>query len=222
MERDFALYVHGASQEWLDRLARMFAELPTGAAVPSLSPVTAAAAYRLIDNVTLDARHLLRLAVEGDGKAAGATFRAQRGEGKLNGATTSLTRILKSGIKAGWWPADVPRVLKPTGPDRNGWSKTAAYHLDEALLPVFREAFADYDQRNRHGEHTPTPASTVHAERPTALARLTEVYAEQGHPHHRAVDFATDLLAQHTDELADLLRAHGHTAAAEDLDALNP
>lgn len=162
MEPHLTLHVTGAPPEWLEKLTGLISELgPEAAAAEPADPLpTARAALLLIESVTVDARHLIRLAVEGSGRADGGTFRAQRGDGRLNGATTSLTRTLKSGITKGWWPAEVPRVLTPTGPDKNGWTKTAAYHLDQGLLPAFREAFADYDRRTGNVER-PISAATA-------------------------------------------------------------
>ncbi|MFJ7159215.1 hypothetical protein ACIQUQ_30310 [Streptomyces sp. NPDC101118] len=218
MTGELNLNIRGATPEWFAELASLLADPRARTALrhPAPDPDLVHSAVRLLQGVKTNGRDLLRLALEGNGRADGPTYRERHGEGSLNGATTTLTRTIKAGIREQWWPADLPRLLLPTGPEKEGWSKTAAYHLTDPdrLLPVLREAFAQYDNgRGRAGR----PAPAGHAS--TALARLTALYEEAGHRPDHALAFATDLLAQHANEHATMLRAHGHHQAADLLGA---
>ncbi|MEU7159177.1 hypothetical protein AB0A98_22470 [Streptomyces chrestomyceticus] len=91
------------------------------------------------------ARSLLCAAVAGGGTVQGDAFRAEWGETALAGPGKSMNAVITSGVKKGWWPNGITRPLTPTGPDRRGWSKTAAYHMLQKLLPLFRDALDRYD-----------------------------------------------------------------------------
>ncbi|NEA18966.1 hypothetical protein [Streptomyces halstedii] len=166
----------------------LVARLPAGALTAGDTPTIEAAA-ELLDRVTLDARHLIRLAVEGDGRALGADFRAQRGEGRLNGATTSLTCAVKALSKEGRWPASVPGVLISTKAGPEGYRKTHAFTMPSALVPVFRAALRRHDK----------PAD---GNPEAALGHLAELYEEMGRPAHIARELAQDFLERHAGDLA--------------------
>jgi hypothetical protein len=187
------LHIDDPSPEWL----ALAAAQPAGT-VTAETPephLTAEAADQLIELVTPDAAHLLKLATVGDGRALGADFRAQRGEGRLNGATTSITRTVNSLTKKGIWPAEVGNPLTSTTAGKEGWSKTYAYHLDARALPAFRAAFA---RRESPGRGNPQ----------AVLDRLAELYEEMGHRDIDARKFAEDFLTEHADDLAAWLKTH--------------
>ncbi|MFI0220253.1 hypothetical protein [Streptomyces lydicus] len=161
------LHIHlrlsNPSADSLERLAAVLAELgaePDLPAGPDLSQWTAERAARLIERVSPAARRLLRAAVDGDGTARGDDFRAEWGEAALAQPTKSISAIINSGARKGWWPKDIVRPLIPTGPDRRGWSKTAAYHMPRDLVPLFRTALETYESTGFRSALTPsTPPS---------------------------------------------------------------
>lgn len=186
MATRLTLYVDNPSPEWLALAAAQPTEHVTVATdEPAL---TTEAAARLIELVTPDAAYLLKLATDGDGRALGADFRAQRGEGRLNGATTSITRTINSLTKQGIWPADVGNPLTPTTAGKEGWSKTYAYHLNPRALPAFRAAFT----------RTETPRT---GDPQRVIDRLIVMYEEMGRPTHLARECAADFLNEHADDL---------------------
>ncbi|MGW0562909.1 hypothetical protein ACWDZ4_20375 [Streptomyces sp. NPDC003016] len=146
MSDGYTLHITNAPPDWHEKLHELVAQLPAETITSDPVP-TVEAAVNLIERTTLDAIHLLRLAVQGDGRALGADFRAQRGEGRLNGATTSLTRAVKALIKQGIWPESVPEVITSTKAGPEGWRKTHAYYMPPALVSVFRAAFLRIDPR---------------------------------------------------------------------------
>ncbi|MFJ5143019.1 hypothetical protein [Streptomyces sp. NPDC088707] len=187
MSDAYTLNISGAPPDFFDKMHELLAQLPDGALTPGDTP-TVEAAFTLFDRVTLDAKHLLRLAVEGNGRALGADFRAQYGEARLNGATTSLTRHLQSLTKAGDWPESVPRVLISTKAGTEGWRKTHAFSMAPALVPVFRVAIRRFDK----GAGDPQ----------AVVDHLVALFEEMGRPTRDAREFAREFLEQHANDLA--------------------
>ncbi|MFE3608342.1 hypothetical protein [Streptomyces goshikiensis] len=188
MSDAYTLHISGAPPDFFDKMHALVAQLPAGALTDG-DTLTVETAVELFDRVTLDAQHLLRLAVEGNGRALGADFRAQRGEGRLNGATTSIARAVKSAAEKGRWPASVPGVLTSTKAGTEGYRKTHAFTMAPALVPVFRAAIQRHDKPS--------------AGDPQAIVgHLAELYEEMGHPAHRARELAEDFLDQHAGDLA--------------------
>ncbi|GAA2462982.1 hypothetical protein [Streptomyces lavendulocolor] len=181
------LHIDDPTPEWL----ALAAAQPPGTltAATDVPALTTEAAARLIELVTPDAAYLLKLATDGDGRALGADFRAQRGEGRLNGATTSITRTINSLTRQGVWPAGVSNPLTPTTAGKEGWSKTYAYHLNPRALPAFRAAFT----------RTETPRT---GDPQRVIDRLIGMYEEMGRPTHLARECAADFLNEHADDLA--------------------
>ncbi|MFJ4342605.1 hypothetical protein [Streptomyces sp. NPDC088915] len=189
MNDSYTLHISGAPPDFFDKVHALLARLPAGALTTGDTPTVETAA-ELFDRVTPDARHLIRLAVEGDGRALGADFRAQRGEGRLNGATTSLTRAVKSLTEKGRWPASVPGVLTSTKAGPEGYRKTHAFTMPPALVPVFRTAL----QR-----HNKPPAGDPQA----IVGHLAELLEDLvGMTHEGAREFAQDFLERHAGDLA--------------------
>ncbi|MGI5484981.1 hypothetical protein [Streptomyces lavendofoliae] len=195
------MQIDDPTPEWLALAA---AQPPGTVTAATDEPVlTVEAAARLIELVTPDAAYLLNLATDGDGRALGVDFRAQRGEGRLNGATTSITCTIKSLIKLGIWPVDVGNPLTPTTAGKEGWSKTYAYHLAPYALPALRAAFA-----RKETPRTGDPQRVVD--------RLVGMYEEMGRPTHLAREFAAAFLDEHADDLAAWLLTRCTTARRQD------
>lgn len=188
MSDAYTVRISGAPPDFFDKMHALVAQLPAGALTTG-DTLTVETAFDLFDRVTPDAKHLIRLAVEGNGRALGADFRAQRGEGSLNGATTSLTLAVKALKKEGRWPESVPGVLISTKAGPEGYRKTHAFTMPPALVPVFRAAL------QRHGK---PPAGDPQA----VVDHLVAMYEEMGRPTHRARQCAQDFLEQHADDLA--------------------
>ncbi|ARE79451.1 MULTISPECIES: hypothetical protein [Streptomyces] len=200
------LTVNGASPDWLDRF---LAEpgLTVATAEPT-HPVPVHVVHRLLGKVSLDGAYLLRLAADARGRANCAVFRATRGAGReLNAAAGSITKQTNAAVRGGWWPAEYAAVLTPTGPGPNGWSKTAAYHMDSRLVGVFRAAFA---QAENPGAAQPIPPTTSRT-----AARLTSLAREAGVPGHLVDQFVDAACALHSLELGAALRVRGQSAAAD-------
>ncbi|MGW3389528.1 hypothetical protein [Streptomyces cinereoruber] len=188
MSDTYTFHINGAPPDFFDKVHALLAQLPAGALTTG-DTLSVETALDLIDRVTPDARHLIRLAVEGNGRALGADFRAQRGEGSLNGATTSLTLAVKALKKEGRWPASVPGVLISTKAGPEGYRKTHAFTMPPALVPVFRAALQRHDK---------PPAGDPEA----VVGHLAELYEEMGRPAHAAREFAQDFLERHAGDLA--------------------
>ncbi|MER5482550.1 hypothetical protein ABT024_04950 [Streptomyces sp. NPDC002812] len=203
MSNDVYLHITNLPPASIEQLHAFVNGLPQATVTPDFGPTVEAAREFLI-KATPDAAALVELAVVGNGKALGADFRAQRGD-RLNGATTSVTRTVKFLIRKGIWPVDLPELLTPTSAGSEGWSKTHSYTLAPRALDAFRQALGG------RPASAPEPATV-------ALGRLAALYTRLGHSEDDAIDQAGDLLRAHTSELADLLRAHHHPAAAALLD----
>ncbi|MFK3734674.1 hypothetical protein ACI2LJ_30910 [Streptomyces sp. NPDC088090] len=198
MSDAYTLHITGAPPEWFDKMHALLAQLPAGTLTADDTP-TVEAAFELFTRVTPDAKHLIRLAVAGNGHALGADFRAQRGEGRLNGATTSLTRAARTLTEQGRWPPSVPGVLTSTKAGPEGYRKTHAFTMVPALVPVFRTAIQQYDKG---------PAGDPQA----AIDRLAEVFENLGScTREAASQAARDFLQRHADDLAAWLAHRPHT-----------
>lgn len=187
MNNGYTLHITNAPPDWHEKLYALVSQLPADT-LTSEAALTIQNAFDLFDRVTLDARHLLRLAVQGNGRALGADFRSERGEGRLNGATTSLTRQVKALTKQGRWPESIPEVLTSTKAGPEGYRKTHAFHMPATLVPVFRAAIHQHDKGS-----TGNPQAV--------LDHLTLLYEEIGRGE-QAQRFAEQFLEGHADDLA--------------------
>ncbi|MFF7816046.1 hypothetical protein ACFZCF_29575 [Streptomyces sp. NPDC007945] len=200
MSDAYTLHVTGAPPDWFDKMHALLAQLPDGTLTTG-DTLTVEAAFDLFARVTPDARHLIRLAVDGNGRALGADFRARHGEGRLNGATTSLTRAVKALTAQGRWPASVPGVLTSTKAGPEGYRKTHAFTMAPALVPVFRAAIHRYD-KGPAGD----PEAVVNN-----LALLYEELGRGDQARHLALRFLT----RHADDLAAWLAHRPDTQQTE-------
>ncbi|GHG04412.1 hypothetical protein ACFFSH_34135 [Streptomyces filamentosus] len=196
MSNSYTLHISGAPPEWFDKLYELATQLPTHTLTTGDAP-TVEAASALYDRVTPDAKHLLRLAVQGNGRALGADFREQRGEGRLNGATTSLARATRTLTSQGNWPSSIPAVLTSTKAGPEGWRKTHAFHMPAALVPVFRTAIHQHDKGGAGAQ--------------SIVGHLADVYMKAGHAPQDATEYAQEFLELHADDLAAWL---AHRAAS--------
>ncbi|MFG2986217.1 hypothetical protein ACGFYQ_34035 [Streptomyces sp. NPDC048258] len=204
------LTVNGATKDWLPRL---LAEpgITVTANEPAPHPVPVHLVRRLIDKVLPDAAYLLRLAADAGGRADCDTFRATRGDGhQLNTAAGNVTKHTNAAVRKKWWPAEFARILTPTGPGPNGWSKTTAYHMDTRLVGVFRAAFAETATA---AGVAPIPSTTART-----AARLSTLAREAGMPERLVAQFVDAACALHSAEIAAALRTRGESASADLVD----
>ncbi|MFF0754365.1 hypothetical protein [Streptomyces sp. NPDC004267] len=194
MSDTYTLHITGAPPDWFEKMHALVAQLPADALTAD-DTLTVETAFDLFDRVTPDAKHLLRLAVAGNGRALGADFRAQRGEGRLNGATTSITLAVKALRKKGSWPASAPDVLTSTKAGPEGYRKTHAFYMTAALVPVFRAAIQRHDK---------PPAGDPQA----MVGHLAVVFEEMGFSTPVARESAQEFLERHADDLAAWLAHH--------------
>ncbi|MFC9620076.1 hypothetical protein ACFTXM_08790 [Streptomyces sp. NPDC056930] len=126
--------------ELVAALADLMARIGPDASVATDDEWTVDRAVKLLRDTNARTTLLLEAAIEGDGFADGQAFREKYGDNALRGPSQSITKAIKRGAEQGHWSASIAQVLKPTTPDKEGWSKTGGYYLAEGLIPVFREA----------------------------------------------------------------------------------
>ncbi|WP_331721192.1 hypothetical protein [Streptomyces sp. NBC_00454] len=215
--------IQGTGEEFEARveakLLALAAELGAVATAPETGNDSAASAdwtseqaEEVLRKLNGRATDLLRAVADGDGWVDGAHYRATHGETALHGPTAALTKAIKRAIKAGILPEGTANPLTSTYDGHSSWQKTGGYRMDKPTAAAFRAAFTRIDGHRTGAAAGPASAKT------TALGELAAVFVEQGHPEHRAVRFATDLLNRHAIELAELQRAAGHHEAAALLD----
>ncbi|MFG2408785.1 hypothetical protein ACGFR8_31465 [Streptomyces brevispora] len=135
-----------APPEIIQAVADLVARIGAGATVTTDTEWTVDRAEKLLRQIQPHTRNLIVAAVEGDGFADGAAFRARHGENSLKGPSQSITKAVKSGAELGYWGRSMTSPIAPTTPDKNGWSKTGGYYLDKSLVPVFAQALATVQQ----------------------------------------------------------------------------
>ncbi|MFD9575358.1 hypothetical protein ACFWBI_36765 [Streptomyces sp. NPDC059982] len=121
-------------------LAHLLDRLGAGARVTTDADWTVERLLILMRDVNPRTLLLLDAAIEGQGWVDGPAFRAQWGENSMRGPSQTITRAIKRGAEQGHWPPDITPPIRPTTPDKTGWSKTGGYYLADGLLPLLTEA----------------------------------------------------------------------------------
>lgn len=112
---------------------------------PEVAEWTADRAVTLLRDIPSAARQILRLTAGGDGWADAAAVRGD-GDATLRGRTSPITQAIKRGVRAGLLPAGLPApIVTRYDPDNPSWNRTSGFAMSEALVPVFRAAFARLD-----------------------------------------------------------------------------
>ncbi|MFE2283761.1 hypothetical protein ACFXDJ_06270 [Streptomyces sp. NPDC059443] len=65
----------------------------------------------------------------------------------ISWSRSELLARIGPGAAVSYWGRAIASPLRPTTPDKSGWSETGGYYLDTALIPVFAEAL---DRVARH------------------------------------------------------------------------
>ncbi|MER6520248.1 hypothetical protein ABT246_25755 [Streptomyces sp. NPDC001553] len=121
-------------------LAALLDRLGTGARVTTDADWTVERLLVLLRDINTRTLTLLDAAVEGNGWVDGPRYREKWGANSMIGPSQTITRAIKRGAEQGHWPADITPPIRPTTPDKAGWSKTGGYYLAEGLLPLLADA----------------------------------------------------------------------------------
>jgi hypothetical protein len=139
-EGPMKITIEGASEEFARELVALAAQHADVTVTTIDAAWTTDRAERFLRSLPSAARRLAEMViVDGDGYIDAEQLRAVLG--RLNGASIALTRALPRGVRKGWWPEGTTAPIRPVSdPDNPSWHQNIAYRMDQAIVPVFREA----------------------------------------------------------------------------------